>query len=248
MTDEHLRDAVLHRARDDDALGDRARQVVSEAWRDVPTDASLTVAMARLDAEIDALSAHRTAAATVPDADEMQSACAALLSAAAAQGDAERAADALSADRVQFLETSLEFHDRHGTQPCPVCAKGSLDDEWVVWARAALTAERDAASALRVARSGAHRARQALIALVRAVDAPPPEEVTLTAVAAARTAHQSFSPLPTDDDTALASRLVRELPALRDAYAALEQAAAAKLEAAREAKDWLQALAPTLGD
>ena len=162
-------------------------------------------------------------------------------SAAAAQAEAERSADVLSSDRVQFLETSLEFRDRHGTQPCPVCAEGSLDDEWVVWARAALTAEREAASALRVARSGAHRARQALIALVRAVDAPPPGDVDLTAVAPARLAHQSFSTLSTDDDTELAERLTQELPALRDAYAALEQAAAMKLAAAREAKDWLQA-------
>lgn len=180
-----------------------------------------------------ALLKHQAAALTAPDVGEIQNACAALRSAAAAQVEAESAADALSADRIQFLETSLEFHDRHDTQPCPVCATGTLDDEWVTRARAALAAERDAASALRVARSGAHRARQALIALIRAVDAPPAEDAGLTVAAAARAAHQSISALSADDDLALADRIERELPVLRSAYDALGEAAASALEIAR---------------
>jgi hypothetical protein len=140
----------------------------------------------------------------------------------------------------------LEFHDRHGTQPCPVCAKGTLDDEWVARARAALAAEQEAASALRVARSGAHRARQALTTLVREVDAPPAEDAGLTEIVAARVAYQSFSALPVDDDIALADRVARDLPELRTAYDALREAAAPKLAIAHEAQKWLQALAPTL--
>jgi hypothetical protein len=180
-----------------------------------------------------ALLKHQAAALTAPDVGTVQNACAALRSAAAAQIEAESTADALSADRVQFLETSLEFHDRHGTQPCPVCANGTLDDEWVTRARAALAAEQDSASALRVARSGAHRARQALIALIRAVDAPPAEDAGLTAAAAARAAHQSISALSADDDLALADRIERELPELLSAYDALGEAATSALEIAR---------------
>ncbi|MCW2553486.1 MAG: RecF/RecN/SMC N-terminal protein [Mycobacterium sp.] len=180
-------------------------------------------------ARLEALRKQHAAALTAPDVGTVQNACAALRFAAAAQADAERTADVLSADRVQFLETSLEFHDRHGRQPCPVCATGTLDDEWVTRARAALAEEHDSASALRVARSGAHRARQALIALVRAVDAPPDEDAGLTTAAAARAAHQSISALSADDDTALADLIERELPGLRSAYDALREAAASAL-------------------
>jgi hypothetical protein len=245
MADEPLRDHVLQRADDDDKLSEQARLVVLAAWRNLPADDPLTVAMSRLDAEVQTLARHQAAALTAPDVDEVEQACAALRSAASAQADAEHAADALSADRVQFLETSLEFHDRHGTQPCPVCAKGTLDDEWVAQARAALAAEQDAASALRVARSGTHRARQALTAFVRTVDAPPAEDAGLTAIAAARIAYQSFSALPVDDDTALADCVARDLPELRTAYDALREAVAPKLAIVHEAQHWLRALAST---
>ena len=73
----------------------------------------------RLDAEVETLARCQAAALTAPDVAEVERACAALRSATIAQADAERAADALSADRVQFLETSLEFHDRHGTRRAP---------------------------------------------------------------------------------------------------------------------------------
>ena len=230
----------------DEQLSEQARVLVLAAYGNpdaTPSRERLTIAMSRLDAEVETLDRHQAAALTAPDISDVERACAALCSAISAQVDAERAADALAADRVQFLETSLEFHDRHGTQPCPVCAKGTLDDEWVARARAALAAEQDAASALRVARSGAHRARQALTALVRAVDPPPAEDAGLTAIGAARVAYQSFSLLPVDDGIALAERVTREAPELRTAYDELREAVATKLEAAREAQKWLQALA-----
>jgi hypothetical protein len=242
MADQQQRDLVLAKAADDGNLGEQARLVVIGAWRDLPPGAPQTDAMSRLDADVDALARNQAAALTAPDADEVQRAGAALRSAATAQAGAERVADALSADRVQFLETSLEFHTRHGVQPCPVCAQGTLDDEWVTRARAALAAERDAAGALRVARSGAHRARQALTALVRGVAAPSAEDVGLTAVVAARVAHQSFSALPGDDDTAIADHVARELPALHAAYGALREAVTPRLEVAREAQQWWRAL------
>ncbi|BBZ26725.1 hypothetical protein MMAD_10200 [Mycolicibacterium madagascariense] len=173
---------------------------------------------------------RQAATLTMPEADEVEQAAAALRTAGAAQADAERTADALAADRVQFLETSLEFHDRHGTQPCPVCAEGTLDDAWVVRARAALAAEQEAASSLRVARSATHRARQTLVALVRGVPAPPAEDADLTTIAAARLAYASFSALPLDDDGALADHVVAGLPALRMAYDALREEAAGRID------------------
>ena len=239
MADQQLRDQILRRAAADDDLGAGARLVVSAAWGDLPADAPLTAATERVDAQVELLERHHAAASTAPDANDVERACAAMRSAASGQVDAERVADALSADRIQFLETSLEFHARHGTQPCPVCAASALDDAWVLRARAALAAEKDAASALRVARSAAHRARQALTALVRAVQAPPAEDAGLAEIAAARVAHQSFATLPTDDDGALADHVAGALPELSAAYAALGTAAAAELHAARQARTWL---------
>lgn len=263
MPDEQLTDYVLQRAADDD-LGEPARLLVVAALGDpdeVVGPDRLTVAISRLDAQVATLVWHRAAALVTPDAAEIEQACAAMRFATSARAEAERAADALSADRVQFLETSLEFHDRHGTQPCPVCAQGTLDQDWVARARAALAAEHDAAGALRAARSGAHRARQTLAALVRAIDAPPAEDAQLTTIAAARVAYESFSALPVDDDAALADHVALALPGLRTAYDALRKeaaglivrddagadaAAAPKLEIAREAQKWLHALASTL--
>ena len=242
MADQQLRDQIRRRAAADDDLGARARLVVSAALNDLPADAPLTAATDRVDDQVELLERHHAAASTAPDADDVERACAAMRSAASGQADAERVADALSADRIQFLETSLEFHARHGTQPCPVCAASALDDEWVVRARAALAAEKDAASALRVARSAAHRARQALTALVRAVQAPPAEDAGLPEIVAARVAHQSFTTLPTDDDGALADHVAGALPELSAAYDALGTAAAAELAAARQARTWLQRL------
>jgi hypothetical protein len=241
MADQPLRDQILQRAHDD--LSAPVRLVVSAACRDLPADAPLTDVIGRVDAAVDALERQHAVASTAPDVVALEQACAALCSAVDGQVDAERVADALSADRIQFLETSLEFHDRHGTQPCPVCAASALDDEWVVRARAALAAEKDAASALRVARSTAHRARQALTALVRAVPAPPAEDAGLPAVVEARLAHRSFLALPADGDEALAEHVAGVLPELRAAYAALGQGAAAELEPARQAQTWLTALA-----
>lgn len=86
---------------------------------------------------------------TTPAAEEAGQACAALRAAAADQAEAERTADALAADRVQLLETGLLFHERHGSQPCPVCLQGTLDDDWARRARIALAKELDAAQALR---------------------------------------------------------------------------------------------------
>ncbi|MBJ7336696.1 hypothetical protein [Mycolicibacterium sp.] len=231
----------------DDNLSEQARLIVLAAYGDphqIPSRERLTAATDRLDAAVGALT--KATALTAPDAAEVERACAALSSAATARADAEGAADALAGDRVQFLETSLEFRDRHGTQPCPVCAEGTLDDAWVARARAALTAEQDAASALRMARSAAHRARQALVALAREIDTPPAENAELTTIAAARLAYEAFSALPVDDDPALAEHVASTLPDLRTAYQALRAEAGSTLEAAHEAQTWLRALAPAV--
>ena len=109
----------------DDPRAATALALISKSKPDLAAVAPLITESAAATAP----SAWRQAAAlTTPDGDEAGQAAEALRSAAAEQADAERTAGALAADRVQFLETSLEFHARHGTQPCPVCAQGTLDD------------------------------------------------------------------------------------------------------------------------
>ena len=102
-----------------------------------------------------------------------------------------RHSDALAVDRGRLLETGLEFHERHGTQSCPVCGQGTLDEDWAQRARAALQQEQAAARALGEARSAARRARNAVRELVDAVAEPPAAGEELTTLAAAREAYTS---------------------------------------------------------
>ncbi len=133
--------------------------------------------------------------------------------------------DALAADRAKLLEHGLTFHEQHGTQQCPVCGQGTLDDNWAVAARAALEQEQSAAQALTAARAATQQARSALVAVVRAVAPPPLAEAGLTTVVAAREAYEKFSKLPTDTDHALADHAAATLAPLQAAYKALRQEA-----------------------
>lgn len=177
---------------------------------------------------------RQAAALSTPDLDEVAGACAELREAAARESDATRTTDALAVDRLQLLETGFEFHAKHGAQPCPVCLQGTLDDDWAVRAREALTRERDAAQALRVARSASYRARQALQQLVDGIAAPPPEDAGLASVAAARIAYQALSSSP-DEHVARADHVEAALPELAAAYAALGAEAAGLLSARDDA-------------
>lgn len=161
------------------------------------------------------------AAVGVPDVEDASRACAALRDAARAQRAAEREADALAADRVAVLETGLLFHDKHGTQPCPVCMEGVLDDGWAQRARQAMAREQEAVQSLRTARSASFRARQVVAAVVREVPAPPADDAGLATVATARLAHRALSALPADGDDALADHLDASLPRLVNAYSEL---------------------------
>lgn len=203
---------------------------------------------------------QQAAAVTVPDGDAVSQACTALRNAAAALAEAELTADALAADRVAVLETGLLFHQKHGTQPCPVCMEGTLDDDWAERARVAMATEKEAAQSLTTARSGSYRARQALVAIVKGVPAPPAEDAELTTVAAARLAHQALSAHPVDDDAALADHVEAATPDVATTYEALRQEAAGLISGrddawnplAIELADWLkkaeaaEQVAPTL--
>jgi hypothetical protein len=102
-------------------------------------------------------------AADDPAADEVGLTCDALRSAADNKREEAERADALAADRGRLLEMSLDFHDHHGDQKCPVCSHGNLTVDWAVAARAALERDQLAAQALTAARAATKQARSAVL-------------------------------------------------------------------------------------
>ena len=186
-------------------------------------------------------------AVSAPAAQDVADACAELRAALAVERDVVRDSDALAVDRGRLLETGLEFHDRHGTQSCPVCGQGTLDEDWAQRARAALQQEQAAVRALGEARSAVRRARNVVRELVDAVAEPPGAGEELTTLAAAREAYTTFAAVPEDGD-ALADHVGHTLPAVSRAYAALRDEAATLIKSredawspvAIEVGDWLR--------
>ncbi|MHC9296587.1 AAA family ATPase [Mycobacterium sp. LTG2003] len=197
---------------------------------------------------------------TAPDEQEVAQACHALRAAADAEKEEISRADVLTADRVRLLEVSLEFHANHGDQKCPVCGGGDLTAEWAVAARSALEQAQQSAQVLSSARAATKQARTVLANIVHAVEAPPDPDVSLSHLPIAQAAYEAFATLPADGEHALADHVQQKLPALREAYAALQQQAAVLITAREDAwtpvavelADWLgkaeraEAAAPTL--
>ncbi len=182
---------------------------------------------------------------TTPSLDEVHAKSAALKSAAKSERQEIRRTGGLAADRARLLETGLTFHEQHGDQPCPLCGRGALNDNWALAARAALEREQAAAEGLTAARAATEQARSALVALIRGVQRPPLHDDDLTALDAARTAYDRFAEFPVDDDVALAGHAEQMLPDLERTYAAL-WAQAQELVTARE--DAWQPVALDLAD
>ncbi len=171
----------------------------------------------------------------VPSAGEAESKCAALRSAAHAEQREVQRVDALAADRAQLLESSLEFHDQHGDQRCPVCGQGTLDEGWALAARAALERDQSALHDLTAARAETQQARSAVVAMLRSVARPPLADADLGTLDAARAAYDRFAELPIGDDLALADHVDATLPPLRAAYAVLIQEASDLVQAREDA-------------
>jgi ABC-type hemin transport system ATPase subunit len=183
-----------------------------------------------------------------PTLEEARLKCSVLRSAAQEEREEAQRTDMLAADRARLLESSLEFHDQHGDLRCPVCGQGTLDEHWVVAARAALERAESAARDLTAARAESQQARSAVVALVRSVVRPPLADAELGALEAARVAYSDFAELPVGDDVALAEHVEATLPRLQAAYTELAQEAAALVQAREDAwspvalrlAEWLQ--------
>ncbi|MDH6197999.1 DNA repair exonuclease SbcCD ATPase subunit [Mycobacterium frederiksbergense] len=190
----------------------------------------------------------RAEALSTPPDEEVSLACEALRSAADIEQKEITRADALAADRGRLVEMSLEFHEAHGDQKCPVCGHGDLTAEWATAARSALEQDQRSAKALAVARAATKAARAALANIVHSVEAPPESDGALTTLAAAQTAYTAFAAVPTDGHHALADHVQQTLSPLRQAYAAVQQEATSLIKARQDAwnpvaldlADWLR--------
>ena len=185
---------------------------------------------------------------TTPSPEEVTLTCDALRSAADNEQEEAERSDALAADRGRLLQISLDFHDHHGDQKCPVCGHGNLTADWAVAARAALERDQLAARALTAARAATSQARSAVLRVVHGVDGPPLADAELTNLPQAHAAYEAFTTLPVDGQRTLADHVLQKLPRLHEAYAVLRQEAVALIKArddawsplALELAEWLR--------
>lgn len=139
--------------------------------------------------------------------------------------------------RLNLLEQALAVHEEHGEMPCPVCRRGTLDDDWAITSQ-------DLATALRRQSAAYGRARQTLDIARRDLSKallPRPGALTSvstpnveTAVTAVRSAWESFLAIPQGDDheTLLnaAKHIEQHIEPLLDALTALHESAAAEID------------------
>lgn len=193
------------------------------------------------------------------DPAELEKCCARVQNALHHESEVTSRANAQAADRTRLLELGLQYHQQHGSGPCPLCEQGALNDEWAAAARLALDTERTTAQELMTARSAAAEARQTLTTLASNVPAPPDADDELTALPAALAAYQEF--MAVAEGVELADHVAVNAASLHEAYEALRQEAdelSRQLEdawnpVALELAGWLQqgdhvaAAAETLG-
>lgn len=159
---------------------------------------------------------------SLPDPTVVEQACGAMQNADHREKEELSRANAQAADRSRLLELALQFHDEHGTSPCPVCERGTLDVGWANSARTALDSERATAHSLMTARAAVRAARADLIQLVNDIPAPPAVADGLSSLPAALDAYRAFADVSDDD---LASHVVATTEPLREAYARVSQEA-----------------------
>lgn len=139
--------------------------------------------------------------------------------------------------RLEVLESALQAHADHGDMNCPVCRRGELDAEWRTTSFALAVDLRRQMSDLAIAQQTLRLAVGDLVKLRLprpAVLQTSPLPATDDAVAAARSAWDSFLDFPAGDDSAAhltrADHAATHLPPLLDALHTLRSTAAGELE------------------
>ena len=154
-----------------------------------------------------------------PQVADIESCAARLRAAAEALRRSEQGLAALTAERVDLLNSALEYHSRAGDADCPVCGNGRLDADWAEHARASVAEGEQSVADYRAAVGGVKAARTDADELAgRLQPAPVVPGVPLATLDAYNTAAERARSLPVDHQKC-ASRLET---ALLDAVGAAE--------------------------
>lgn len=166
-------------------------------------------------AATDLLALRELTTLAAPGEDTVRAVARSLRDAVGALAEHSGTAIALAGQTAALLRQAIDLRHEHGTQPCPVCGHGVLDEGWLATAitRAAEAETRmqkltDARAAAVKARADAHR-------LVSSVPRLP--NVELTTLAAARTARDVWTDVP-DGDLGLAEHIERHHTDLLTAF------------------------------
>lgn len=158
-----------------DALDDgRASTAASELRRSMPDLDRLGALIAGSREEpLELLSLRQVAALQVPDATAISRAAEEVKAALADLDDATRQGEHADLEIAELLELALQRHERAGTEQCPVCGTGTLDDVWVSRATQTRNAIRGRSQQLVRAKERLRKSEEELRRLVRSVNPPP---------------------------------------------------------------------------
>lgn len=168
---------------------------------------------------------------TPPSMADVERCAARLRTAAEALRRAEQDMAALTSERVDLLNSALEYHSRAGDAECPVCGDGRLDADWADRARTSVaegersvTEYRAAVAELKSARADA----DSLAAQLQPAQAVP--SVALATLGAYNTAAERAQSVPTDHQECATHLETALLEAVGAAGALRDEAAAALAE------------------
>jgi predicted ATPase len=184
-----------------------------------------------------AAACRRLVAAVVPDADDALRIAVDLDQAARAVAEHEAHGVAAHQHLAALLEQALAYHDAHGDGPCPTCGTGRLDASWRERSASTVARLRTETAAADRAQQRLNDARDAARTMLGVDRLMPLAELDTAAPAlgeaaarlhAAVTAWRAVLPQATPEQ--IAAHIRSAYPPMRQAYAAVQAAAAAWLQ------------------
>jgi recombinational DNA repair ATPase RecF len=166
-----------------------------------------------------------------PQVDDIESCAAQLRAAAERLRRSEQGMAALTAERVDLLNSALEYHSRAGDADCPVCGDGRLDSAWADRARTSVVEGERSVTEYRAAAAAAKSARADAEALCGVLQsAPVVPSVALATLDAYNTAAERARSLPGDHQECASHLETVLLDAVGAAEALRDEATAALAE------------------
>jgi hypothetical protein len=150
-----------------------------------------------------------------PGEDAVRAVARSLRDAVGALAEHSGTAIALAGQTAALLRQAIDLRHEHGTQPCPVCGHGVLDEGWLATAITRAAEAETRMQKLTDARAAAVKARVDAHRLVSSVPRLP--NVELTTLAAARIARDVWTDVP-DGDLGLAEHIERHHTDLLTAF------------------------------